>query len=154
MTKLSCCGVIAGVLASFTPHAFAEERTIVVETPRDRTMSNKVMVGSMFGAGVLLGGLGLKWHLDSRSAANEVASNVPTGRAWSQADVAQVEKADDAGTKAIVAYGVGGALLIAAVVTFIVTDPGSETTVLKGNTITPTVAPAPGGAVLGSSWSF
>lgn len=151
---LSRCGVIASLLVCLSSQAVAEERTIVVETPLDRTIGNKVLLGSVLGAGLLVGGLGIKWHLDSRSAADEVAADVTTGRSWTQADVAQVDKADDAATKAKVAYGIGGALVIAAVVMFIVTDPGSETTVIKANTVTPTLAPTPGGAMFGSSWSF
>lgn len=126
-------------------------REIVVETPGERSTSNKLLCGGLAAAGLVAGALGVYWHLDSRDAADAVSADTFTGRAWSAEDVALVDQADRSKTRATVAYGLGGALLVAAVVTFIVTDPPSERSVIRTGAI---VAPTSGGAVVGGMWSF
>lgn len=141
------------LLAASRPAA-ADDRDIVIETPRERPTNTKLVLGAMAGAGVLVGGLGVFWHLDSRSAAADVSTGKFTGHAWTADDIALAEQADRSGTRAGIAYGIGGALLIGAAIAFIATDPGSETVVITPNRGAPTVAPTPGGAVLGGTWSF
>lgn len=129
----------------------APRREIVVEVPGERSTENKLLCGGLAAAGVVAGALGLYWHLDSRDAADAVAADEFTGRPWSADEIALVERADRSKTRAQIGYGLGGALLVAAVVTFIVTDPPSERSVIRTGAI---VAPTPGGAIVGRSWSF
>ena len=69
---------------------------------------------------------------------------------------ADYDRAHSSAVKAGICYGIGGAALIGAVVVMIVAAPGTEQTVIHPHyaKALPTIAPAPGGAVLGGAWSF
>lgn len=123
----------------------------VVETDEERSTANIATIAGVAGAGALFGGIGVYFHLDSRSEANKVSAAVPTSRPWLPADQAAVDQASSDRTKAAIFYGLGGACLIGAVVALIVTDPGSTKTVIHPHTA---IAPTPGGAIALRSWSF
>ena len=144
--------VVASVLAGGARPAVAE-REIVIETSGERSRENKLMLAGLVTAAGLAGGLGLYWHLDSRSASSEVSASLFTGEAWTADDAATLARGERSGTRALVAYGVGGALLIGAVAALILTEPPSETTVLRPGAA-PTVVPTQGGAMVGGWWSF
>lgn len=146
--------VIVALAVTSTVRVAAAEREIVIDTPGERTRENKLLLAGLAGAGVLAGGLGLYWHLDSRSASREVSAKELTGKAWTSDRQALVEQADRSRTRAAIAYGIGGALVVSAVVALIVTEPPSERTVIHPRSATPTVAPIQGGAVVGGAWSF
>ena len=144
--------VLALAAAQAPAHA---DTDIVIEIPGERPTENKILLGSLAGAGVVLGLLGAYWHLDSRSASNDVSTNKFTGHAWTAEDKALVDRADRSRTRAIFAYSAGGALLVGAAVVYILTEPKSETAVIHPHGRgTPTVAPTEGGALLGGMWSF
>ena len=128
-------------------------RELEIEVPGERSRNNKLVVSGMLAAGALGGALGVYWHLDSRDAADAVSSDRFTGEAWTEAHAAEVDRAQRSKTRATVAYAVGGAFLLASVITYIVTEPESETTVIRtGVSVTP---PARGnGAIVGKQWSF
>lgn len=126
-------------------------REITVDIPGERSLNNKLMLAATAGAGLLAGGLGLYFHLDSRSAANEVSATVFTGVAWTPADQAQVDRADRSKTRAIFAYTLGGALVTAAIVELIVTEPKSEHRVIHPEA---SVAVSASGAMVGGTWRF
>lgn len=143
------------LLALVAPRVARADKDIVIEIPGERTMEQKVLVGGLAGAGVIAGAIGVYFHLDSRDAADEVSSDKFTGHAWTTEDVALVDRADRSRTRAIVGYSVGGALLIGAIVAYIVTDPPSETAIIrphgKGSAM---VTPIEGGAMATGTWSF
>ena len=87
-------------------------------------------------------------------ASDAVAAKAFTSMEWSPEDQANVDRAKDERSSAIIGYGIGGGLLVAAIVTLIVTEPKAETIVITPRRPTPTVVPAEGGAVLGGRWSF
>ena len=124
---------------------------IVVEIPGERTNMNIAVISGIAAGGALIGGLGVYFHLDSKSESNKVSAGVPTSRPWLPSDQAAVDQAASDRTKAAIFYGVGGALIIAAVVALIVTDPGSTKTVIHPHTA---IAPTPGGALAIHEWSF
>ena len=124
---------------------------IIIDADNDRSTSNIALVAGMAGGGALLGGVGLYFHLDSRSESTKVSATVPTSRPWLPSDQAAVDQAAGDRTKAAIFYGIGGALVIAAAVTLIVTDPGSTRTVIHPHTA---LVPVPGGAVAMHAWSF
>jgi len=132
----------------------AADRDIVIETPGERSTNTRLFLAGLAGAGALVGGLGVYWHLDSRTAADDLSASKFTGMAWTAEDIALAERADRSKARATIAYSIGGALIVGAVIAFIVTDPPSETIVIKPSRGTPTVAPTEGGAVLGGMWSF
>jgi hypothetical protein len=144
------------VLVALTSSSLADraDREIVVETPGERTLTNKLVVGGILATGLAVGGLGVYWHLDSRAAADEVSAEGPTGKAWSPSDIDLVDRADRSRSRATIAYGIGGAIVIAGIITFIATEPASETTVIRARQIIPRISPVPGGAIVGSGWSF
>jgi len=137
-----------------TSQIAAADRDIVIETPGERPANTKILLAGLVGASLIAGGFGLYWHLDSRSASDELSAGKFTGKAWTSEDIALVEQADRSTTRATIAYGIGGGLLLGAAIAFIATDPGSETTVITPNRATPTVSSTSGGAVLGAKWRF
>ena len=151
------CGAACALLLATVPmpvRADGRGKDIVIEVPGERTLTTRLVIGGLAGAGVVAGALGLYFHLDSRSAANAESADAMTGRAWTQEDVDQVDRASSSRTKAAVGYSIGGALLIGAVVALIATDPGSETAVIHPHTGVATIVPTAGGAVVGGVWSF
>jgi hypothetical protein len=139
--------------------SFAEEprgpvpREIVVEVPGERSKNNKILVASLGAAGVIASALGLYWHLDSRDASKEVTADYFTGEAWTAEKVALVDRAERSKTRATIAYSFGGALLVGAIATWIITAPKSETTIIRtgGVVVTPT---PDGGGMVTRMWSF
>jgi hypothetical protein len=132
------------------PERQRRRREIRIETPGERSRDNKLMLGGLAGAAALAGGIGLYFHLDSRDAVDQVSANIPTGKPWTPARADLVERAESSRTNAIVAYSIGGAILTGAIVAFIVTEPASETSVIR----TTSIVPARGGAVVTTGWSF
>jgi hypothetical protein len=124
-------------------------KDIVVTTPGERTSKNIAIVATIAGAGLVIGGAGVYYNLDSRSAADEVSAHRETSLPWTAQRQATYDRAHDSGVKAEVFYGVGGALLIGAAVAWIVTEPKDETTVIH-----PHIEVEPGGATFGGTWSF
>ncbi|MDB4960378.1 MAG: hypothetical protein JWP01_377 [Myxococcales bacterium] len=130
------------------------DKDISFESKGERSTTTRILLGSLLGAGVIAGGLGVYWHLDSKSASDDVGAVTFTGKAWTAEDVALVDQADRSRTRAAVAYGIGGALVLGAIIAFIATDPPTETVVITPRRGTPTLTPTDGGATLGGTWSF
>jgi hypothetical protein len=128
-------------------------REIVVDVPGVRSRNNKIILASSTALGVLVGALGVYYHLDSRDAANAVTATTFTGRAWTPADDELVDQAERSRTRAAIAYSVGGALVTAAIVGFIFTEPKSEREVIRPHAQA-TLAPTQGGAMLGGVWRW
>jgi hypothetical protein len=129
---------------------------IVVAYP-ERSKRNIITLGGMAAGGLILGAVGLYYHLDSRSAADEVGAHSFSGEPWTADKQAAYERAHSSSVTAGVFYGIGGALLIATAITYIVTEPEAETMVIHPHTDpkpTALVAPIKGGAVVGGAWRF
>lgn len=124
-------------------------KEIVVMVPGARSRTNKLVIGSLAVTGGLLGALGAYFNVDARSAADEVSASTFTGRSWTAERDAKVDRAERSSDRAAILYGIGGALVVAAAVTFIVTEPESKREVLR-----PHVAVGPDGAVVGGAWSW
>ena len=134
---------------------------IIVSYP-DRSRKNITVLLSLAGSGLVMGALGLYFHLDSRSATDDIDADSTRGVPWSAAHQDTYERAERSATIAGVFYGLGGALVLASAVTYIVTEPKAETMVIQPHGTghaalprrTPIVAPTRGGAVIGGAWSF
>lgn len=144
---------LALLVAGLVGHAQAESKIEIVTRP-ERSLGNRLLLAGLAGGGAIAGGLGVYFHLESREAANAVASDGATGTAWTADDQANLDRAGDNRTRAAIAYGIGGGLIVAAIVAAVLTEPAQETTVIIPRGPAPTVAPAEGGAVLGGRWSF
>lgn len=125
---------------------------IVVKSRPDRPRTTVIALAAGVGAGVILGGVGLYYHLDSRDASQELTSHTLTGDAWTADKQATYDRAHDSGRTAAVFYGIGGAVLVGTVVALILTEPKEETTIIHPHTAL--VAPTQGGAIVGGTWSF
>lgn len=132
-------------VAAGTPHE------IVVEIPGERSTTNIAVLGGMTGAAAIAGVIGVYFHLDSRSITNDLSSSTTTGKAWTPDDAKKEGQASDDRTRAVVAYSIGGALLVGATVAFILTAPASERRVITPHTA---LQPTQGGAVISHWWSF
>ena len=145
--------LVLALLVAHSPVHADSRQDYTVEVQGDRSRSNVITIAGIAGAGVLFGGLGVYYNLDSRDAANAVSASKFINVPWTQDRQDTYDRAHDSKIKAEVFYGIGGACLIAAVVTLIVTEPKTETITIRPHAA-PTVAPAPGGAMLGGMWSF
>jgi hypothetical protein len=121
--------------------------------PGERSRDNKLLVGGLAAGGLLVSALGVYWHLDARDASSAVESAEFTGKAWTAEQVGLVDRADRSRTRAIVAYSLGGAILIGTIVTYIITAPKSETTVIRTGVAVAPVEHGSGGMVT-RMWSF
>lgn len=135
------------------PDVVAADHPIVITKPGHRSSYNKQFIGGMAGLGIALAGFGLFYHLDSRQTANSISAQGPTGQPWTAADQGQEDYSHQLRSRAIAFYSVGGAVLVGAVLAWIFTEPQEEQIVIRPR-VTPTIAPTPGGAVLGGTWSF
>ncbi len=127
-------------------------REIVIDVPGLRNTQQKIVLGSLVVAAVISGSIGLYFHLDSRSAANDVSQSVFDGKTWTADRQARFEEGERSKTRAGVGYAIGGAFVIGAVVALIVTEPKSERAVIRPRHAG--VTPIPGGAIAGAGWSF
>ncbi|MDB4955651.1 MAG: hypothetical protein JWO36_3220 [Myxococcales bacterium] len=153
--RLSLVAVAIALVCSRPVHA--DTRDIVIETPGERTPKNKLVIGGIAGAGVLIGALGAYFNLDSRNAAADVSTHDFTHLPWTPERQSRYDQANSSGTDAKIAYGLGGAMLLGAVIAYLATDPKPETTVIHPHQAgpSPTIQPVPGGgAMVGGSWSF
>jgi hypothetical protein len=126
-------------------------RDIVVEVPGERSTTNLAVLGGVAGAGLVAGAVGVYFHLDSRSQSDAISAPAATGKPWTSADQAKLDRASSDRTAAAVAYGIGGGLLLGAVIAWIATEPESERTIIHPHTA---VAPTPGGAMIAHWWRF
>ena len=169
--RLASCAVLAAALASAAAPArgedyfgaAAEPMTFDVDRPRSR--ENMILIGSLLGGAVVFGGVGLLFHLHSRNQADEVSADTGdhTGLVYTEAVDATRRDAERSGKLAIGGYAVGGGFLIATLVVYIVTDPGTETIQVGDETEQPPaptgrpqvlVEPTPGGGVVGAAWTW
>jgi hypothetical protein len=134
------------------PVTRVRSRDITIEVPGERSRNNKLIIGGIFGGGVLVSALGLYYHLDSRDAANEVSADRFNGKSWTEKQEDLVARADRSKTRATVAYAIGGGLLIGAIVAYIVTAPKSETAVIHTGGVV--VVPTDEGGMVTRMWSF
>ena len=128
-----------------------------VKSYPDRTQKNVVTLAVGAGASVLIGGVGLYFHLDSRDSANQVSAHKFTGEPWSEDRQALYDDAHSSAVKAGVFYGIGGALLLGTAIAYMVTEPKQETMLIHPHSDpkpTALLAPTRGGALIGGTWSF
>jgi hypothetical protein len=125
---------------------------------KPRTNTERIVIASLFGGALVFGGLGVAMHVRSSNKSDEVSSEGEhTGLVWTPERDSIREDAELARTLSIGAYSIGGGLVIAGLVTFILTDPGTEVVKIGEDTqpsAQTTFSIVPGGAVVGSEWSF
>jgi hypothetical protein len=124
-------------------------KDIYIKQYPDRSRANVIGLWTTAGAGVVLTGVGLAFHLDYRSKANDLSSDRFTGEPWTAERQATFDDAHSSSVMAGVFYGLGGATLLAATIAFIVTEPKVVTIVIH-----PHVDPKNGGAMIGGGFSF
>jgi hypothetical protein len=132
-------------------------KDVVILAYPERTKTNMFLLGGMAAGGVLLGAIGLYYHLDARSAADDVGAHKFTGEPWTTERQDAYDRAHSSSVTAGVFYGIGGALLLATAITYIVTEPEAETMVIHPHTDpkpSAVVAPIKGGALVGGAWRF
>lgn len=144
----------------FGQDAPTQDITFRMDIPRTR--NQRIVIASLFGGAAVFGVAGLAFHLDSRSKSDQVSAlGDHTHVIWDDAHESTRSSALQSRALAIAGYSVGGALLLAGAVALYVTEPGSKVVTVgeeraepPAPTVPVTIAPVPGGAVLGGSWSF
>lgn len=133
-------------------------KDVVIIAYPDRSTKNLVTLGVIGGAGVIAGAIGLYFHLDSRDASDKVSAHNFTGDAWTADRQDAYDRAHSSATAATVLYGIGGALVLATAVVYIVTEPKPETMTIHPHVdYKPSALVAPlreGGAMAFGAWSF
>jgi hypothetical protein len=136
---------------------------IVVRFHPDRTRNNVTLLAALGGAGVVFGAVGVYFHLDWRSANDDVAADRYTGHTWSAERQDTYERAQRSSLAAGVCYGIGAGFLLATAIAYMATEPGMETRIIHPHDNGAPLArrlpriqvgPTRGGAVVGSAWSF
>jgi hypothetical protein len=162
MTAIRVLAVVIGMVPAIA-HADDDVRQFpdptgpayTIKSQGERSTNNKLALASIAGGGLLLGAVGLYFHLDSRDAADSVSALIPTSHTWSAADQEAYDRAGSSGTKAKAFYALGSIAVLTAIVGYIITDPPTETTLIRPHRAPkPVVAPEPGGAIVGGAWSF
>jgi hypothetical protein len=124
-------------------------REIVIDVPGLRSRNEKLLLGALLGATAIAGGIGLYFHLDSRTAADAVSASRPTGEAWTEGDTDLVDRAARSRTRAAIGYAIGGAFAIGGIVALIVTSPKPERNVIR-----PHFAIGEHGGSIGGAWAW
>jgi hypothetical protein len=134
---------------------------LTFKVDRERTMRQKVVIGSLFGGSVLFGGVGLLFHIDSKHKSDQVSTDAGhhTGQVYTQELDDTRHAAVRSRNIAIASYAVGGGLLIGTFIAYLLTDPGQETIrvgteAAGGSGARLLVAPTERGALVGGSWRF
>jgi len=136
-----------------TPDYFQGTQTNAVRIRKDRprTRSQRLLVGGLLGGAALFTGAGLYLHYDSHQIAKALSATRPKNVRWSGDLADRYARGQTRGTLAIASYGVGVALVAAAVVVWIKSDPGSETVEISRPL---TIAPLPGGIAMEATWCW
>lgn len=97
-------------------------------TEKSRTRNQRLLLAGLFGGAVVTGGAGVLFHLDSRSKSDQISALPPdhTGRIYTDEVDDTRRGALRSRTLAAVGYGAGAAFLIAGVVAWYLTEPGTE----------------------------
>jgi hypothetical protein len=128
-------------------------KDVVIVSYPERTKSNITMLATTAGASVVLGAVGLYFHLDARSASNEVSAKSYTSEPWSTDKADTFDRAHRSSVMAGVFYGIGGGLLLTTAIMYIATEPKAEKIVIHPHT-SALVIPTRGGAMVGGAWRF
>ena len=141
------------------PYRPPPSKDIVITARGERATNNYLTVGGIALAGLAMGGLGLHYNLDARDASDAVSATLyvnpvvgeshGSGKTWTAADQALVDRANSSSTKAEVFYAIGGTAIVAAVVYYILTEPPEQRSVIHTH-----VDPVNHGAMLTSGLSF
>ena len=137
--------------AAGAPDYFAKKPhgAVVVRRKRERCRADRMLIWGLLGGATVTAAAGVYFHLDSRSAADEVSARTPTNLRWSDELADTYDRGQRSGTLAKVSYGLAGALAIGTLVAVWLTDPGEEMVELRvGATATPD------GATVGAAWAF
>jgi hypothetical protein len=150
--------VMAGAGAARAQDYFRAPDPLVFKVDRERSIQDRIVIGSLFGGAVLFGGIGVLFHLDSKRKSDAVSTD--SGRHSGKIYSPEIDDTRSAAYRSrnltIASYALSGGSLIATLVAFVLTDPGHETIQLGEQHVTPRVhlTPTGDGAVIGTGWSF
>ena len=144
------------------PHYFQEGRndSLSFTVDRERNTRQRILIASLFGGSLVLGGVGLLFHIDSKNKADDVSTD--SGRHSGRVYTEELDDTRRAGIRsrnlAIASYALGGGLLVGTFLAYLLTDPGQETihvsTEEQPGQARLLVEPTDGGALVGGSWRF
>lgn len=132
-------------------------KDVVIVSFPERSRSNITTLVALAAGGAVIGAVGLYFHVDSRSASDEIGATRFTGDVWSAEHQDTYDRAHRSAVVAGVMYGVGGGLLLASAILYMVTEPKPETMVIHPHAPSHAralVAPTNGGAIVGGAWRF
>ncbi len=130
---------------------------IKIRLDKPRTGKQRIVIGALLGGAVVFGGLGVGFHLDSRSVSDELGAKDFTGLVYTREREDLRRRGVRSRAIAIGGYAVGGVLLISTVVALLVTQPGTELLTIDSQPVKTPVSLVPlrdGGAVVSGAWSF
>ncbi len=131
---------------------------------RERCTRQRVLIASLFGSSVLVAGVGLLFHIDSKNKADEVSTDA--GRHSGRIYTDELDDTRSAAIRsrnlAIASYAVSGGFLVGTLIAYLLTDPGQETMRVGTEAVAGgggagarlLVEPTEGGALVGGGWRF
>jgi hypothetical protein len=124
----------------------AQTKAVTVTRTTSRTVPELAILWGLVGAGAVGVGLGVRWHLDSRDAADAVSANDERiVGVWTDELMDAHDRAATAGNRALAAYVVGTVFLAGAFGWAFWTRPRERQVVL---------VPVEGGAAASAAWRF
>jgi hypothetical protein len=133
-------------------------KDVVIVSYPERSKTNVATIAGLAIGGVLVGAVGLYFHMDSRSASDEVSAHRFTGEPWTAEHQDSYDRAHSSAVAAGVLYGIGGGLLLASAIVYMATESEPETMVIHPHSAPARaralVAPTNGGAIVGGAWRF
>lgn len=136
----------------------AGEMSYRVDNPRSTRAW--VVIGSLGGGALVSAGIGVLFQLSGDGLADDVEAKDRTGLLWTEDRQDTYDSARFRRGTAMVFYGVGAGLAVASLVAYLRTNPGSRLirvgsdTEDSGEGLTPSIAPLPGGGIVGGRWRF
>jgi hypothetical protein len=161
---LVCTAAIARPTAA-QDYFTAKPEELHFRIERERTRTQRIVVVSLLGGAAVFAGIGALFSLDYRDKADSIeATGSHTGRIYTAEIDAKRDDALMARDLSIASFGLGGGLLVAAAVYYVITDPGTQAVRYGPNgEIVPVssvsrdateIVPVAGGVVVGRRWSF
>lgn len=161
LAAAAVCLISTGVARAEDENLFKKKPDeVVFRIDKERTTTDKIVIGSIGGGAVLFVGIGALFTHRYNVRSDEVSvSGGHTGKVYTE----QLEDTRKSALRnrnvAIAGYSLAGAALIGTIVAYIITSPGTEeVTYGPGGVIqkrtTTLVAPIEGGAVVGKMWRF
>lgn len=161
MGRLALSALLGLVILTTSGLAVADEnyftdgkKQLVFREEGSRSHTEKVVLLSLAGAAVVSGAVGTYFALDSQDLSDKVsASQFHTGQAWTSQRQDIYDDALSSRKIAMVSLGIGGSMVLATIVAYLITEPDEKVGYQDWQTGL-TAQPTKDGFMLAQGWTF